>query len=257
MRKWLFIVTIIIFGLACSGGSDSTENVQEQPRQLACIDTLAGVHYPELLDLIPNHIGIGFFHYAFNGDVPALVVSELEKGRAHIRVNILWDDGHEYTEFDYPFIAQAAQVYELICQQFGAKVQLAPVTEHNLDHPEPFLQLIKTHAPSCGKPVNSVLYGAFVRSPEVENEIHGHDVCPTDINCAYSFDGLDAMEQDIPAIRAANSHATRFCVWTSRFNLRYITSDPAPRWQRIREAVDRKPWPALVQHLVNVLEQTK
>ena len=245
---------ITLYGLGCSGGGSEEKELDPLISQLACIDTLAGVHYPELLQHIPNHIGVGFFHYAFEGDVPALVVSEFEKGRKHIRINILWKDDHEYTSDDAIPIIEAVEKYEQICQRFPeAKLQLSPITEHNLPNPELYLQLIKDHAPSCGKPVNSILHGGYIASPEIENEVHNYTNCPTSGICSWSSDGEDAFKMDFAAVRQANTHAVRLCVWHPRLNLRYIVNDPAPRWQRIEEANERKPSLELINNLVNLV----
>lgn len=229
-----------------------TEDTPVKPTQIRCIDTLAGVHYPDILSIIPMHIGLGFFHEAFEGDVPSLVVDQFEAGRKHIRINILWDDDHRYGgSLDHNAVIMASEVYERICQRFpDSELQLAPFTEHNLTDPEGFLYLVEKYAPSCGKPVNSRLNGTFTTIPAYENEVHGGDNCPVNMNCSYSSDGTDSLTQDIPRKLLDNAHARRFCVWHPSLNLKYTVGERTDRAIRVREINERKPKVEIIQQLL-------
>ena len=267
----ILLTICVAFVLGCGGSGGGLSEVSESepllftnpyPNQIPCIDTLAGVHYPEILDLIPKNVGIGFFHEAFGGDVVALVADEFQKGREHIRVNILWKDDHTYANANLTYIIDVAQKYELICQTYkNSSLQLAAFTEHreSLATIEYVLSVVAANSPSCGQPINSTLTGEL--SYDYENEVHGLSDCPNNYNspCSYSFDGTDTLSYSrvapsaISLKRAANETVRRFCVWHPRLNLRYTVNDPTSRTLRVMEKDSRKPTPELIGQLLSLL----
>ena len=269
----ILLTFCIAFVLSCGGSGGGVSDVLEEPAlvfinpypsQIPCVDTLAGVHYPEILDLIPKNVSLGFFHEAFGGDVLALVADEFQKGREHIRVNILWKDDHIYANSSLTYIIDVAQKYELICQTYkNSSLQLAAFTEHreSLANIEYVLSVVAANSPSCGQPINSTLTGELSYESGYENEVHGLSDCPANRNspCSYSFDGTDTISYSrvapdaISLKRAANETARRFCVWHPRLNLRYTTNDPTSRTLRVMEKDSRKPTPELIGQLLSLL----
>lgn len=214
--------------------------------QQPCIDTLAGATFGKELRAIPNEFSIGLFLEAFTKPEKAFKVikKELAVGRSHIRVNLLWKDDHKYgSKEDVAFITKWSKKLDVLCVKHGPRIQISPFTEHNLSDPDRFLSIVKANAPNCGKPVNSVWKGAFTRNANYENEVHGEKSCDYSLPaaCSYSYDGLNATNDNFVNRRKAFSKSPRFCSWAPWDNLRYSDKDTTSRPQRIKEAKQRKP----------------
>lgn len=207
------------------------------PAKINCVDTLGAAKFPAELKAIPLNIGISAFAKTF-GDAFPIIKRELERGRSHVRINLLWSDSHSYGDSDIPFIKSEARRYEPLCAKYPEKVELAPFTEHNLPNPDKYLAIVMQAAPSCGT-VNSVWRGSFTRNPDYTNEVHGAHSPPSipGVEYNYSYDGLSSVDSDIEAMRIRHSRAKMFCVWHPRLNGKWSMSDSTPRPQR-------KGWPS-------------
>lgn len=258
MRQFLLAITLSLLS-ACANSQltapiadhaasiHDTFKVSGGPR--GCVDALAGATYPKELRAIPNHISVGMFLTAFSSPEQAMSVikGELAAGREHMRINLLWSDTHNYgSAKDVQFITMWSKELGKLCAVHPGKLQIAPFTEHKIANPDQFLSIVKVNAPHCGRPVNSAWTGGFTTNPAFENEVHGEKTCPggpeyKNVPCSYSYDGTNAVDDNVTARKAKFTKAARFCVWWVRDNLRWNEKDPTPRPQRIKEASKRKP----------------
>lgn len=199
-----------------------------------CIDTLAGVDYPNVVRSIPNDIWIGLFADTF-GDAIPLVESELSKGRVGVRVNLLWSDSHQYGEKDLQKVVSQSRRLNLICAKYPKRVEIAPFTEHNVVRPEKYLEAVRANAPNCSYPVNTPWNGSLVTSDKFKNEIHGTAHANPNVLAGgwnYSDDGTNSVDTDVKAQFARRAGADRFCLWHPRLNKKWSMKDTTPRNQR-------------------------
>lgn len=215
--------------------------VNTSQASIPCIDTLAAAKYPQVLDAVPLHFAISGFAQTF-GDFFPVAKQELDRGRRHIRVNLLWSDTHTYGNKDIASITKEAKRYQILCANYpNSRIELAPFTEHNLKEPDKYLNIAKINAPNCGI-VNSVWKGAL--SKVYKNEVHGTNTKPnTPYN--YSYDGTNSVDSNVRAMRRRHANAELFCMWHPRLNGKWSMTDTTPR-------PDRSAWPTkeLLQSLV-------
>lgn len=202
------------------------------PLQVKCIDTLGAAKFPNQLNAIPLDYGIGGFATTF-GDFFPVAKKELQKGRRMVRVNMLWSDSHSYGDQDIPFLKREAKRYQPLCASNPGRVFLAPFTEHNVQNPDKYLNIVKNSAPACGV-VNSVWNGAMTRDARFKNEVHGPHSKPNvpGVGYFYSYDGQSSVDADVVTTLDKHSGAEMFCMWHPRLNGKWSMADSTPRPQR-------------------------
>lgn len=191
------------------------------------IDTLAGAKYPAVVRTIPNKFPIGVFAETF-GDAFPLVRQELRAGRALVRVHFLWSDSHSFSDRDMPRIKALAEKYAPLCREYGLRLELSPLCEHNLAAPHKFLDAVAELAPGC-RVVNTPWKGAL--SGKYKNEVHG-DHKPPAGPYNHSFDGTNAVDSNVMKVRRIHSRADVLFIWNPRLNLKWSMKDTTPRPQR-------------------------
>ena len=211
-----------------------------------CIDTLAAAQYGAELKALPNHIAISGFAKTF-GDFFPVAKKELDRGRQYIRVDMMWSDSHSFGDKDIPFLKKEGKRYEILCAAYpDRKIELATFTEHNLQNPDKYHDILQAAAPHC-RIVNTPWKGAL--SKAYKNEIHGDHAKPGK-PYNYSFDGTNSVDADVESYKAKYSDAELFCMWHPRLNLKWSMKDSANRDKRIKESKDRRPNKALLESLV-------
>lgn len=205
-----------------------------------CIDTLGAPKYPNELRAIPNHFGIGSFAQTF-GDFFPVAKKELERGREKIRVNLTWSDTHSYGDRDIPVIKKEAKRYQILCKLYPGKIELATFTEHNLNRPDKYHDIVQKSAPDCTI-VNTPWKGAL--SKKYKNEIHGGGKPPSGAY-NFSYDGTNSVDSNVSAAKSLYRASDMLCMWHPRLNGKWNMADKTPRPQR-------QAWPSkeLLQSLI-------
>jgi len=203
------------------------------------LDYLAGAQYGnEILKAHPLGMAVGFFAETFGNAFP-VIDKLLKTGRCPlVRINLLWEDSHNYGVGHIPKIKKLAkQCNDLANKYPNVDVRVAPFTEHNISTPDKYLDIAQQYAPNC-LIINTPWKGAF--SQKYINEIHGEHQKPNG-RYQYSYDGTECTNSDVEAYKKKYGDAEVFFMWSCRFNLRYREKDSTPRPQRIKEAKQRKP----------------
>ena len=203
------------------------------------LDQLGAAKYADLVVREhPENFAFGCFYDTF-GNALSVIERVAQTGRCPlIRVQLMWDDNHNFTVDDIQTAARKAQnIQKLAVKYPSVKFQVSPFCEHRLRLP--FLNnlaaKIKVAAPAC-EYVNSPIPGGDIM-PEEVNEFHGVEKKPR--RCKkyqFSFDGTSAEDSDVEAYKANYKDAKAFFLWSPRFNGRWEDNDKTPRPQR-------KGWP--------------
>jgi hypothetical protein len=198
------------------------------------IDYLAGAKYGnEILKSHPSGFAAGFFANTF-GDAFPIVSRLAQTGRCPIiRIQLNWDDDHKYTDKHLKIAVQEARRYEKL--KTASSIELSFATEHLLDNPDKWGDIIKGEAPSCTV-VNNPWYGRGSLSKRYKNEQHSGSPIAGPSN--WSFDGLACVDVDIEAYKKRYSPEI-FFFWTHQLNLKYNEKDSTPRpLRKVRPSVE-------------------
>lgn len=191
------------------------------------LDLLAGVQYKKEVLRFKGY-SIGLFAETF-GDAYPLVAQLLKDGCEHIRVQLIWSDAHKFGDSDIPKVKKLAAKYNKLIKEYPARIlELSPFCEHNLSSPDKYLDIAQNAAPYCTI-VNTPWKGAF--SKKYKNEVHGDHAKPQG-RYNYSYDGTNAVDSDVIAMREKHKDAEAFFMWHPRFNLKWSMKDTTPRPQR-------------------------
>lgn len=214
------------------------------------MDFLGATKYPKIA--VKNHPkgwAFGFFYhhetasgkpmFGGPGSGRKLLQRICNSGKAPmIRIQILWDDLHKFSDANIPVVIQCCKEIEAIAKQFPSiEFQVSPFCEHGLQNPDKYLRIVAEHAPSCiplNVPSKSPKYNGAT-SRNFKNESHGYDPALKG-NYNYSFDGTACVDADVQGMLRKHAKAEWFFFWTSQFNGRRNPLDNTPR-------PERKFWP--------------
>lgn len=169
----------------------------------------------EAIKGFPSGFALGVFATTF-GDARDPVKRLLATGKVSLlRMQLIWDDNHQYTDSDIPEVKKLSKQYEKIQKEYGIPVQISPFCEHRLTNPDKYLDIVKQEAPSCS-PVNSIAGGLV--SKRYINEIHGTKAGALSGRYNFSFDGNSCVNADTMKHRDIHRSAQVFFLWTSQFN---------------------------------------
>lgn len=194
------------------------------------LDLLAGAKYPKVAaQSLPKGWALGLFDNTFGDSMPA-AKRAIKQGCEHIRVHLLWSDSHTFGDKDLPTINKLAKRWEKLAKQNPEVViELSPFCEHNISKPDKYLDAVQAVAPSC-VPVNTPWKGGF--SKKYKNEIHGSTHKKPSGPYNFAFDGQNAVDSDVEAIKKKFGDAEAFFFWHPRFNLKWSMKDTTPRPKR-------------------------
>ena len=208
------------------------------------IDYLLGAQYSRsVLRAHPDGWAAGFFagyyrnrHRVIEDARKSIAVIKklLTTGKTqNIRIHILWDDNHSFSDADIPLIRQVSRQYQAIATQFPkATIEISPFCEHQLTNPNKYLDIVAEEAPRC-TPVNTPMDGGALSSKH-KNEIHGFKQRPSSGKYNYGFDGLSALDADTQAMK--NKHKVARCetfyFWMPQLNRKRYTHESIARPNR-------------------------
>lgn len=206
------------------------------------LDYLGGAKYQDfILNNHPNGLAAGFFVEDDLFGSPRLVVNQLAKSNRApaIRLNLGWKDDHKFSKKDFPKIVSYAKRYSRYPKKYkNVKWYFSGATEHLLD---------KKLATELSRQVLSVLpkrrnciyvnnpwegRGAFVYGNRIINEVHGSYANPPKGRFLFSYDGNNAVDDDITSTKRKMQNAEIFFLWHPAMNGRLKVDDPTPRSQR-------------------------
>jgi hypothetical protein len=198
------------------------------------LDTLGLARFSdEAIRAIPVGIPVSAFALTF-GEASKNVrkACKLRKP-SHVKIQMLWDDAHDFGDSDIPMLKTIAENYERIAKEFPKIVfYLSPFCEHRLSNPDKYLDIVARHAPSC-IPLNTPWTGKLSR--KYLNEVHGSHEAPAG-KYLYSNDGTNSVDANITSDKRQHRRAEIFWFWHPAFNGRKNSADPTPR-------PERRAWP--------------
>lgn len=219
------------------------------------IDYLGGAKYKQLiLDEHPSGWAAGFFVEDDLFGSPKDVIQELARsGRAPaIRINLAWKDDHVFTEADFAKIVFYAKRFSRFPKKYrNVTWYFSGATEHLLD-----ARLSKKLADQVlavlPKTTNCFYVnnpwegrGAFVYGDRIINEVHGSSARAPKGRFIFSYDGNNAVDDDIMKTKNKMKKAEIFFLWHPAMNGRLKVDDDTPRPQR-----RSWPTPQLIESLI-------
>lgn len=197
------------------------------------ISYLAGAKYSQVvLDEHPDSWDAKIFAVTF-GDAYAFADKLLSTGRCpNLWIQMLWDDNHSFGDKNIPDLIKLAKRYQQLQLKHKDKtIWLSPFCEHRLKNPDKYIEIVRTHAPSC----------RFFNSPEKRtgsfstkylNDIHNSDAPKAKVPYTFDYDGEDAFGANIEAHKNRFADCEVFFLWSPHLNLKYKLDDKTPRDQR-------------------------
>lgn len=199
------------------------------------LDLLASAKYKKVaVASLPEGWAVGGFDNTF-GDFMPVAKAAVKVGARLIRVQMLWEDDHEYGDKHIPRLKKIAQRWQRFAKSNPlVKVELSFFCEHLLDNPDKYGDIVANIAPACEVVCTPGDRGARSGSysKKYKNECHGLRKKPTKGRYNYSFDGTDCTQVDIESFKLRHSEAEVFFFWCPRFNLRWSMKDQTPRPDR-------------------------
>lgn len=191
-------------------------------------DYLGGAKFQK--EILANHDyaqGAGMFATTFGDSLP-LATALANKGIPFLRIQLAWQDDHNFKESQFGDIAKQARRFCPLAAK--TKLYLSGACEHNLNSTlaQRLASLIAAACPPAIY-VNVPWKGAVL--PQYINEIHGKGK-PRSSLSAFSFDGDAAEDADVETIKKNFSSAQYFMFWSPRYNGRWEDNDSTPRPQR-------------------------
>ena len=203
---------------------------------IICVDTLAGVKYPEVTAKLNKRYGTGYFWEEF-GIARKEVETDVKLGRQMVRVQGLWaGKSHDYTDAHRARSLQIANALNAIGKAQGKKIYYSPFCEHkkSADYMSKLLWEIRDRFEYL-IPVNSPIKGGewvigFI------NEIHHFDK-PAGMpkgEFIFSMDGLHQPDCDITDFYhyLTNPNCIAFYVWALQHNAKRNAKDATLAKQR-------------------------
>ena len=207
------------------------------------IDTLGGVKYPEVNKRLPKKNGTGYFYEEF-GLLPKSQIEE-DLARTFLRIQGLWDKGHNFTDTHRAKAIKIAAVLNKIAGGKGGRMFYSPFCEHRKDavYMSKLLGEIRAKFPAL-EPVNSPISGGQWVDGFV-NEIHHNDK-PAGMpkgKFIYSMDGLHQLDCDIEKHKKfiENPNCIAFGCWALQDNCKPNSkpeSNKPPKLRKCKPTVD-------------------
>lgn len=266
LKKALFVVAILFFSGCsflqekCPGViPDSWEDIEDveeylpdrpltaAPGPTPVIDHLGLAKYQDtFVRFHPNGFGVGVFTQKdLFGDPYNALDKRLTKGGVPlVRYNLRWSDSHTFYRSDFPRIVREARRFVPLVNKYpDVGCYFSGATEHKLgvndatDLANAVLEVIPERCIYVNNPW--VGNGSFIKpGPRIINEVHGDGAQPPRIGgpFSFSFDGSDAFDVNVTALKTRMRNAEFFAYWTSQNNGRRNAADTTPR-------PERKFWP--------------
>lgn len=232
---------VLAWMLLLAGFAQNPAGAQPQNPPLYAIGHLAIARYGDVAaQSHPKQFGAVVFTNTF-GDAKEEIRQLLDTGKVpFIEYNLLWSDTHSFSRNDFPFIVSEAKKYAAITERYpNIQCAFSGATEHGLNKvdAEALSVVVIAVIPARCIYVNNpqVGKGAFLPpSEKIWNEVHGADAQPPNVGGKYifSFDGSDAFDSNVTAIKKRHARAQVFVFWTSQNNGRKNRNDTTPRAQR-------------------------
>lgn len=235
MKLCLKVLVLVMLLLASSHSN-------ADPRHWG-IDYLGGAKYgSEIVKSHPDDFAIGIFtQKELFGDAYPVIDKVLAKKRVPlVRYNLRWSDSHTFTRRDFPkIVAEARRFVSLVEKYPNVECQFSGATEHRLNKEEALdlaIEVLRVIPERC-EYVNNPWEGkgAFIPpTPRTLNEVHGGKAQRPKVGgrYVYSFDGTDAFDVNVTALKKRFHDADVFFMWTSQNNGRRNVADTTPRPQR-------------------------
>ncbi len=187
-----------------------------------------------ILSAHPKGAAVGCINNIF-GDALPCMRELLRTGKTNtVRIHSIWDDQHVFRpRIHLPIIQADIKKINKLKRDFqSANIYYSPFCEHNIKGRE--IVELKEFCKSKLKDVsfvNSVYQGDLIKG-EI-NEIHKGTKKGKGIGeYIFSYDGHDALGENIQKDFAANRDALIFFLWAPQFNGRKSADDSTPRPQR-------------------------
>lgn len=149
-----------------------------------------------------------------------------------VRIHLLWDDNHSFSEADIPkIVRQAKKVNDLMTDNPNVKFFVSPCLEHRLDFEtfEAIKAAVKNVLPGGTKVISSGHHTKGII------ELHHSQMSyPKEM---FSYDGLDMLDASDRTHRNyanVHDHAKIAFGWCNRFNCRKDANDNTPRNERTK-----------------------
>lgn len=179
----------------------------------------------------PLDQGFGEFADVFGDGYP--VAEEMaKKGIPFERIELAWSDSHSFSQNDFPSIVSKAKHFcPLTVKYSKVHFYFSGACEHELNFQlaSKLASLVKAACPTATYVNVPDSKGAVL--PLELNESHGGG-SPKSKRFAFSFDGVEASDSNIEAIKKQFAGAEYFLIWSSRYNGRWSPNDTTPRPQR-------------------------
>jgi hypothetical protein len=207
------------------------------------IDYLGGSKYgDEIVKHHPDGLAVGIFtQKELFGDAYPVIDKILSRRRVPlVRYNLRWSDSHTFTRKDFPrIVAEAKRFVSLVEKYPDVECQFSGATEHQLNRADAteLSRLILEVIPERCEYVNNPWEGrgAFIQpSLRTLNEVHGNKAQRPKVGGRYnfSFDGTDAFDVNVTALKKRFHDSDVFFMWTSQNNGRRTVTDNTPREKR-------------------------
>lgn len=217
-------------------------NAHSEPKHW-CIDQLGGGKYQkEIVSNHPDNFIIGIFTQKelFADAYPVINALFAKRNVPGAKYNLRWSDTHSFSRKDFPVIVKEAKRFVPLVNKYPNKAcYFSGATEHQLnrnDAQELANQVLAVIPQQC-KYINNPWTGkgAFIPTTDrIINEVHGSSAQRPNVGGPYSFsfDGSDAFDSNVTAIKQRLNDAEIFCFWTSQNNGRANSNDSTPRAKR-------------------------
>lgn len=183
---------------------------------------------PAALQAFPAGWWVGTFSNTF-GDARPNIAKLLASGKVKgVRVQLLWKDKHNFTRADIPLAAAEARKWRELVAGNAIDWAFSGACENHLP---PADAIAMQHAVMNELPGVTYVHAGSSHIPDsakVWNEVHGEGR-PIRGHYSFSFDGTDAVNENVTAYKVSHGAAKIFMFWTSNFNGRKTDKDPTPR----------------------------
>lgn len=216
------------------------------------ISTLGGVKYPEVIKLIPKHIGTKYFWKEF-GLAQNQIINDAKSGRQAIAVQGLWaGSSHNYTDAHRRESIEIALHLQSIAAQFpNTQFSYSPFCENkkSSDYMQKLLTEIKAKCPNLRLVNSPIAGGGWVKG--FVNEIHPGSKPPGMPPGEYDFDydGVNCFDAENVKFKKDYSNATNFAYWCYQCNCHFSGKDKDRNTRLTQELVEMMLFIAVNQKL--------
>lgn len=219
------------------------------------LDYLGGAKFKQvILEEHPSGWGAGFFTKVYEDDSYKRVVwdaysaiNELAAtGRApFMRLAFAWCNDHNFKKsFINKHVREEAKRFKAVFAAYkNIKFYISLVHEHRLNEREwnDLANIVKEE-------LQGISNYELVNTPETRkgfvsktllNEYHGADTSPRGGRCAFSHDGVNAVDTNMQEYKKNYSRAEYFFIWNCQMNGRRKADDTTPRKDRKHYPVNK------------------